>query len=171
VLLVTKKLLRTNSQHVKVCLRLRCFSALPSASCSSLLYLSVLLLPLFCLHHNCLNRCEHAHICPYMCMRVLFFGCFVGVCFAIPISIVTISPSLLCTLSSDSLPTHSNEKTNNIKQCHILLMKLNLSHLGHQKSVATQDRWTFRTYCFHRYCTAEGQKQTGRIRQMTVKGK
>jgi hypothetical protein len=43
--------------------------------------------------------------------------------------------------------------------------------LGDQKLVAVKDisRWPFRTDCFNRECAAEGQKQSGRITQMTIK--
>jgi hypothetical protein len=38
---------------------------------------------------------------------------------------------------------------------------------GDQKSASVKDRWLFRTDCFNKECAAVGQKQTGRIRQMT----
>jgi hypothetical protein len=58
------------------------------------------------------------------------------------------------------------------KYCYALILKTSTvksvlsGHTGDQKSVAAQERWPFRTDCFD---TQEGQKQTGRTRQMAVK--
>jgi hypothetical protein len=45
------------------------------------------------------------------------------------------------------------------------------SHPMDQKLVAVWDRWRFRTDCFNRECTAEGQKQNCGITQMAVQGR
>jgi hypothetical protein len=45
------------------------------------------------------------------------------------------------------------------------------SHPVDQKLVGVQDNWLLREDSFYKECIAEGQKQTGSIRQMGVEGR
>jgi hypothetical protein len=83
---------------------------------------------------------------------------------------------MACTLAmycsiTGSMPSSPAACTANHTQIFFIVKSVLSDHHGDPKLVAVLYNWPFRTNWFYRKCAAEGQKQTGRIRQMAVKSR